>query len=100
MLEEANALVLGRVFTQGASIFTTMNEEIIEAANRATSTKNALADAIRNPATPARRLQELELEEKRASEVNAARTAASQELDAFLRRVEEALRSQREAEEG
>jgi death-on-curing protein len=91
-VDEASALALGRVFTQGAAIFTTISEEVIEATNHATSAKNALAAAIVNPATPARRLHELEAEEKRASEVNAARTAASQELNVFLQRVE-ALRS-------
>lgn len=98
LLEEASALVLGRVFTQGVGMFTTISEEVVEATNRATAAKNAFSAAIRNPTTPPRRLQELEAEDARASSISATRTAALQELDAFLRRVE-TLRAEREAKE-
>ncbi len=95
LLEEASALVLGRVFTQGVGMFTTISDEVIEATNRATAAKNAFSAAIRNPTTPPRRLQELEAEDARASSISATRTAALQELDAFLRRVEN-LRAERD----
>ncbi len=87
LLSGGSPTVLGRVYVQGANIFVAFNEEVIEAANRAASAKNALADAIRNPTTPPRRLQELEEEEARASGVYEARITASRELDDFLQRV-------------
>ncbi|MDP9440193.1 MAG: type II toxin-antitoxin system VapC family toxin [Actinomycetota bacterium] len=94
LLRQGSATVLGRVFVQGTNIFTAFSEEVIEAANRAASTKNALADAIRNPATPARRLQELEVEEARASEVYEARLVAYQELNDLLERIQALLPEQ------
>jgi hypothetical protein len=87
LLDEASPLVLGRVYTQGVRIFTTINDEVIEGANRATAAKNELAAAIRSSTTPPLRLQELEAEEVRASRVYQARMTASQELGDFLDRV-------------
>lgn len=94
LLSEGSATVLGRVFVQGANIFTAFSEEVIEAANRAASAKYALADAIRNPATPVRRLQELEAEESRASEVYEARLATHRELGDLLEHIEALLPEQ------
>lgn len=91
LLNEGSTTVLGRVFVQGTNIFTSLNAEVIEASNHAVSTRNALADAIRNPTTPASRLQELEVEEARASDIYARRAATSQELSDFLERVRELL---------
>src|SRR4051812_25025314 len=54
LLDEASPLVLGRVYTQGVRIFTTINDEVIEGANRATAAKNELAAAIRDANTPPR----------------------------------------------
>lgn len=99
LLSGGSATVLGRVFVQGANIFTALSEEAIEAANRAAAAKNALADAIRNPATPARRLQELEAEEAHASEIHEARLATYQELNDLLERIK-ALLPEQEADEG
>ena len=99
VLREGGRAALQRVFVHGANIFTALSEEVVEAADRAASAKYALADAIRNPATPARRLQELETEEARASRVYEARLAASRELDDFLKRVR-ALLPEEDFEEG
>lgn len=96
LLNGGSATVLGQVFVQGANIFTAFSEEAIEAANRAASAKNALADAIRNPATPARRLQELEAEEARASEIHEGRLATYQELNDLLERIKAQLPDQRD----
>jgi hypothetical protein len=96
LLTEGSGTVLGRVFVQGANIFTAISEELVEAANRNVSAKNALAEAIRNPATPARRLQELETQEAHASAVYEARLAASEELNEFLERVNALLPKQSE----
>ena len=91
LLENASPLVLGQIFTQGVQIFTTINEEVVDGTNSAAAAKRALAAAITDPATPASRLGELEAEEARLSRINAARTAASEELDNFLRRVQALL---------
>lgn len=98
LLEDASPLVLGRIFTQGARIFTTINSEIVEGANQAAAAKRALAAAITDPGTPPRRLRELEQEEARASRVHKARAAASNELDEFLHRIQRLL-PDREADE-
>ena len=94
LLDDASALVLGRIFTQGARIFTTMSDEVVEGTNRAAAAKRELAAAIRDPSTPPNRLCELEAEEARASRVYAARVAASKELDDFLHRVQSLLPKQ------
>lgn len=94
LLSGGSATVLGRVFVQGANIFTAFSEEVVEAADRAASTKNALADAIRNPTTPARRLQELEAEEAHATKIYVTRLAAHQELNNFLERIDALLPKQ------
>ncbi len=99
LLQKASSTTLGRVFVHGANIFTTINEEVIEGAQRTTVAKNALAAAIRNPATPPRRLHELEAEEARASEVHGARMAASKELSDFLDR-DKALLPEQDMDEG
>lgn len=91
LLEDASPLVLGRIFTQGARIFTTISNEVVEGTNRAAAAKRALAAAIRDASTPPRRLRELEEEEAHASRVHKARAAASNELDEFLRRVQQLL---------
>jgi hypothetical protein len=91
LLEDASPLVLGRIFTQGVRIFTTINEEVVDGTNSAAAAKRALAAAIMDPTIPASRLGELEAEEARLSRMNAARTAASKELDNFLRRVQALL---------
>jgi hypothetical protein len=91
LLEDASSLVLGRIFTQGVQIFTTINEEVVDGTNSAAAAKRALAAAITDPTTPASRLGALEAEEERLSRINAARTAASKELDNFLRRVQALL---------
>jgi hypothetical protein len=96
LLNSASALILGRIFTQGVKVFTTINEEVVEGANHAAAAKRELAAAINDSTTSPRRLQELEKEEARASQVNAARAAASKELDNFLHRVQ-ALLHAREA---
>lgn len=87
LLDDASPLVLGRIYTQGVRIFTTINDEVIEGANRATAAKKALAAAIRDNNTPPMRLQELEGEETLASQVYEARIAASKQLGDFLDRV-------------
>src|SRR5215218_3839388 len=89
LLEGASPLILGRIFTQGAQIFTTINDEVVVATDNAAAAKRALAAAITDPSTPPKRLRELEAEEAHASRVYEARTAASKELDDFLRRVQE-----------
>ena len=91
LLKDASPLVLGRIFTQGPRIFTTINDEVVEAANRAAAAKRALAAGITDSTTPPRRLQELEAEEVRASRVHKARMEASKRLDDFLRRVQAML---------
>lgn len=88
LLSGGSATVLGRVFVQGANIFTAFSEEVVEAANRAASAKNILADAIRNPVTPARRLRKLEAEEARASEIYESKLAAHQQLSNLLESIE------------
>jgi hypothetical protein len=88
LLKDASPLVLGQIFTQGVRIFTTINEEVVEGSNRAAAAKRELAEAITDPATLPSRLGELEAEEARVSRINAARTAASKELDDFLYRVQ------------
>ena len=98
LLAEASSTTLERVFVHGANIFTTISDEVIEGTQLATAAKNALAAAIRNPATPPRRLHELDVEEKRASEVYEARTAASQQLNDFLGRVKNLLPEQEDDE--
>jgi hypothetical protein len=91
LLKDASPLVLGQIFTQGVRIFTTINEEVVEGSNRAAAAKRELAEAITDPATLPSRLGELEAEEARVSRINAARTAASKELDDFLYRVQALL---------
>lgn len=91
LLEGASPLVIGRVFTHGAAIFTSINDEVVEGANQAAAAKRALAAAITDPSTPPHRLQELEREEARASQVHKARMSASQQLDAFLKRLQALL---------
>lgn len=94
LLSDASPLVLGRVYVQGARIFTTINDEVIEGTNQATVAKNNLAAAIRDATVSPHRLQELEAEEARASQVHKARMAASEELDDFLQRVKALLPEQ------
>jgi hypothetical protein len=91
LLKVASPLVLGRIFTQGSRIFTTINDEVVEATNRAAAAKRALAAAITDATTLPRRLQELEAEEVRASRVHKARMEASTRLDDFLRRIQAML---------
>jgi hypothetical protein len=93
LMEDASPLILGRIFTQGAGIFTTINAEVVEATNEAAAAKRALAAAITDRSTPARRLRELEAEEARASQVHRARTAASSQLDDFLHRLQALMRA-------
>jgi hypothetical protein len=50
--------------------------------------------AIRNPATPAKRIQEIETEEARTSQVYSQSLAVNQELDSFLQRVRALLPEQ------
>ena len=92
LLESASQLVLGRIFVQGTQIFTTINNEVVEARNNAAAAKRTLEAAIRDTSTLPRRLQELEEEEARTSQIYAARMAASEELDNFLSRVQALLR--------
>ena len=77
---------------QGTQIFTTINNEVVEARNNAAAAKRTLEAAIRDTSTMPRRLQELEEEEARTSQIYAARMAASEELDNFLSRVQALLR--------
>jgi len=91
LLTKGSSTVLGRAFVQGANVFTALTKEVMEASKEAVSAKNALAEAIRNPATPARRLQELEEEEARATNAYKRLAASSQRLDDFLRRIQEML---------
>jgi hypothetical protein len=95
LLSGGSATVLGRVFTQGASIFTTYSKDVVEETNRAAAAKRNLAAAIRDPTTSARRLQELEEEDKRASAIYESSTVASKELQDFLERVKALLPEQR-----
>jgi hypothetical protein len=76
---------------QGANVFTALTKEVVEASSEAVSAKNALAEAIKNPATPARRLQELEEEEAEVTDTYKRLSASSQKLDDFLRRIQERL---------
>ena len=93
LLEDASPLILGRIFTQGARIFTTINDEVVTATNEAATAKRALAAAITDRSTPPSRLKELETEEARASKVHKARTAASAQLDDFLHRLQALMRA-------
>ena len=94
LLSGGSATVLGRVFTLGANIFTTYSKDVVEETNRAAAAKRNLAAAIRDPTTSARRLQDLEEEDKRASAIYESSTAASQELQGFLERVKALLPDQ------
>ena len=93
LLEDASPLILGRIFTQGAGIFTTINDEVVMATNEAAAAKSALAAAITDKSTPPPRLRELEAEEARASQVHQARAAASKQLDDFLHRLQALMRA-------
>jgi deoxyribodipyrimidine photolyase len=77
------------------SIFTTYSKDVVEETNRAAAAKRNLAAAIRDPTTSARRLQELEEEDKRASAIYESSTVASKELQDFLERVKALLPEQR-----
>lgn len=92
MLDVGDAEVLERVFVQGANIFTAISPEAVAAANRATASKYALAAAIRDPNTPALRMQKIKEEEATASLLNASLDAAAGELSDFLDRVRDRLR--------
>jgi hypothetical protein len=87
LLSEGSAISLGRVFVQGANIGTALSEEAVTAANRAAAVTTALAEAIRNPSTPAQRLHELETEHAQALKLHEHRSKVFQEFDAFLNRV-------------
>lgn len=91
LLNGGSSTVLGRAFVQGTNVFTALTKEVTEASREAVSAKNALAEAIRNPTTPAHRLQELEEKEAYATNAYKRLSASSQKLDDFLRRVKELL---------
>lgn len=99
LLDEGSAVVLGRVFTQGANIATRLSGEAVEATDRATSATRALAEAVRSKSTPALKLHELDKERKQARELHEHKSAAFEELSVFLDRVND-LRQQRESEDG
>ena len=98
LLRGGSVSALGRVFVQGAKIATALSEESVLASNRAASVTRALAEAIRNPATPALRLDELEKERASATELHEHRSKVFDEFAAFLDRVTEA-RQQGEREQ-
>lgn len=97
LLEDGGASALGRVFVQGANISTALSQEAVEAANHAERVTRALAEAIRNPATPATRIHELETERPRARAIYEHRNKAFEEFVEFLDAVSEA-REQRAGE--
>jgi len=99
LLMGGSASALGRVFVQGARIGTALSEESVTASNRAASVTRALAEAIRNPATPALRIDELEKERANATRLHEHRSKAFEEFTAFLDRVN-AARQQREYDTG
>jgi hypothetical protein len=99
LLTGGSGTALGRVFVQGARIATALSEESVVASNRAASVTRALAEAIRNPATPALRIDELEKERASASELSEHRSKVFEEFTAFLDRVN-AARQQREGDTG
>lgn len=99
LLEEGSAQVLGRIFVQGANISTVLSEEAVEAANRAERVTRDLAEAIRNPVTPAVRMHELETERVRAKAVHEHRRETFTAFAEFLDRVAE-LRQLRSREAG
>lgn len=94
LLDEASPLILGRIYTHGVQIFTTINEEVVDATNRAAAAKRDFAEAIRDSTVPPHRLRDLEAKEARASQVHQARMVASTELDNFLKRVQALLPEQ------
>jgi hypothetical protein len=98
LLRGGSVSALGRVFVQGARIATALSEESVLASNRAASVTRALAEAIRNPATPALRIDELEKERASATDLHEHRSKAFDEFAAFLDRVN-AARQQGEREQ-
>jgi len=97
LLTGGSASALGRVFVQGARIATALSEESVLASNGAASVTRALAEAIRNPATPALRIDELEKERASALKLHEHRSKVFDEFAAFLDRVN-ATRQQREGD--
>jgi hypothetical protein len=69
LLAEGSASALERVISQGEKIVPVLHKEIMEAHDHVSSAYYALAEAIENPATPAQKVQELELEYEHAQEV-------------------------------
>jgi hypothetical protein len=98
LLRGGSVSALGRVFEQGARIATALSEESVLASNRAASVTRALAEAIRNPAAPALRIDELEKERASATDLHEHRSKAFDEFAAFLDRVN-AARQQGEREQ-
>jgi hypothetical protein len=94
-----SASALGCVFVQGARIASALSEESVLASNRAASVTSALAEAIRNPATPALRIDELEKERASALKLHEHRIKVFDEFAAFLDRVN-AARQQKEGDTG
>lgn len=99
LLEQGSPTVLGRIFVQGANITTALSEEAVTATNRAASVMRTLAEAIRNPATPAVRLQQLEEESARTKALQEHRGQIFQQFSDFMERVD-GLRRQRAGEGG
>lgn len=99
LLEQGSPTVLGQIFVQGANITTALSEEAVTATNRAASVMRTLAEAIRNPATPAVRLQQLEEESARAKALHEHRSQMFQKFSDFMQRID-GLRQQRAEEAG
>lgn len=94
LLDEGTVTVLGRVFVQGANMTTDLSAWAVEASNQAERVIRTLTEAIKDPSTPAPRLQDLESERTRALELHEHRGKVFQEFVEFLDRVS-AQRQQR-----
>ncbi|WP_047863762.1 hypothetical protein [Rubrobacter aplysinae] len=91
LVDTASVTVLRHIYVQGANIFVTFSPEVVRAAEDTASVTRTLAEAIRNPATPARRLQQIEDQEARASEIHARMSAVFKNFKIFLERINQRL---------
>jgi hypothetical protein len=99
LLAQGSGTVVGRIFVQGARITKALSEEAVEAANHKASVTRELAEAIKDPSTPARRIHELETERTRAKELHEQRSRFFNEFNEFMDRVESARQQTADGEE-
>ncbi len=90
LLNEGGISTLQKVFVQGAPITTDLSAEAVETANELAAATNALAEAIRNPATRPRKTFELEREIDRLKPIYERKKRAFDDFSALVERVKAA----------